>query len=134
MTIKRMLTRFFVMYFGAMIIVGLIMSYLEIKSISGLNAGVLCLCVVWVCESFGKKNERYFSNKEKWLAILGFFLIDIFTQVLLGMPVILRMAQAKGMVAFLISIIIVMMIHLFGICVFVNASKRMLIKRGVIES
>ena len=133
MSILGVLVRFTIVYLLLLVIVVVALTYLGIGLNGGVNIGVLIGSVFLVCSSFAKKNNRYFSGKEKSIVVLGFIIINIFLQYLLSMAVLSSGEKAVSSSAMLSAVLIVGLIHGLVIYFFVGFVKKSLIKQGVVN-
>ncbi len=83
MSTTNLLFRFFLVYLILLVIAGAVLSHFSIQSNSGVNVGVLIGSLYYVCMTFGKKNNRYFTSKEKTLVVWGLIAVNIIVQLLL---------------------------------------------------
>ena len=129
MKLSGVFGRFSLIYISLIIIAGILISYFEVASNSGINIGILAAATMFSCTSFGKKNERYFTDLEKRKVVLGFILINLLIQGLIGFASI-----PNGSIGVLLfSLGVVGIIHSIAIYFFVGIPKKNLIKQGVIN-
>jgi uncharacterized membrane protein (UPF0136 family) len=130
-SIGRLLFRFGIVYGLLLITGGLVLSYFEAKSNSGLNTGILIGSVMWVCQDFAKRNRRYFTPGEKTKVVLGLLAVDVVLQLLLGMAALASVGI--GFTALLLGLLFVAVMHGILIYVGVGLMKKPLLKQGVID-
>ena len=133
MTIKVLLLRFFLIYTGLMVLVGVILSLLQINGSSGVNIGVLIGAITWVCTSFAKKNGRYFSKKEKAAVVFGMLAIDLLIQFLQSLIALTQTPGPTNFAAIFFALTVVGVLDLLAIYLFVSIEKRFLVKQGIIK-
>jgi hypothetical protein len=132
MTIKGMMLRFFLVYPLLLIAAGILMKYIIGYGINtGLSFGILFGCIMWFCISFRKKNGRYFSDKEKYTVIAGFFAIDLLFQLLFGLAAFAKL-PSNSMTALFIGIGILSFVRLIVIYAIVEITNKLLVKQKVI--
>ena len=132
MTLKGLLLRFFLGYLALLIVAGLTLSYFEIKGNSGLNVGILAGMIYWVCFSFGQKNGRYFTKREKTTVVIGLIAIDIILQLLLSLAALLDQNLSPSAGPLIFALGFVGLLHALVIYYFVGTIEKMLIKQKVI--
>jgi uncharacterized membrane protein (UPF0136 family) len=130
-SIGRLLFRFGILYGLLLIAGGLVLSYFEAKSNSGLNTGALIGSVAWACQVFAKKNRRYFTPAEKTKVVLGMLAVDVALQLLFGMAALASVGI--GSTALLLGVVFVAVLHGVLIHVGIGMMKKPLIKQGVID-
>ena len=131
MSIGRLLFRFGILYGLLLIAGGLVLTYFEAKSNSGLNTGALIGSVAWACHGFAKKNRRYFTPGEKTKVVLGMLAVDVALQLLFGMAALASVGI--GFTALLLGVLFVAVLHGVLISVGVGMMKKPLIKQGLID-
>ena len=134
MTIKGLLLRFFLGYLALLIVAGLTLSYFEIKSNSGLNTGILVGIIYWVCFSFGQKNGRYFTKREKTTVVIGLIAIDLILQLLLSLAALSGKNLSLGADPLVFALGFVGLLHALVIYYFVGSFEKVLIKQKVINN
>jgi hypothetical protein len=117
-----------------MIIAGIVMSHLGLKSNSGINIAILAGSTVWVCSAFAKKNRRYFSAKEKTSVVLGLIVINLCLQALFGSAALSQSPSGLNTNALIFAIGFVGILHSIAIYFFVGLAKKPLVKQGVIDN
>jgi hypothetical protein len=122
--------RFSLIYILLMIIAAIVMSFFEIANNSVINIVILACATMFSCTSFAKKNERYFTNKEKRKVVFGFILINLMIQGLIGYAILSEISVG----VFLFSLGAVGVLHSIAIYFFVGIPKKGLIKQGVINA
>lgn len=133
MTTKAVLLRFFLAYTALIIVTGLVMNHFGIKGNTGINFGILAGCIFWVCGSFGKKNGRYFSNKEKTVVVVGLIAIDLVLQLVFGAAALSQSPTGIHLGALVFAVGFIGILHTIAIYVFVGMTKKMLVKQGVLS-
>jgi phosphatidylglycerophosphate synthase len=124
MKLSGVFGRFSLIYILLMIIAAIVMSYFEIASNSGVNISILAGATIFSCTSFAKKNERYFTNKEKRKVVFGFILINLLIQGLIGFA---SLSDASvGVLLF--PLVAVGVIHSIYIYFIVGITKKVLVK------
>jgi phosphatidylglycerophosphate synthase len=124
MKLSRVFGRFSLIYIIQMIIAAIVMSYFEIASNNGVNIIILSGATIFSCTSFAKKNERYFTNKEKRKVVFGFILINLLIQGLIGFA---SLSDASvGILLF--PLVAVGVIHSIYIYFIVGITKKVLVK------
>lgn len=131
MTIKGMMLRFILVYPMLLIAAGILMKYIGYGINTGLTFGILFGCIMWLCISFCKKNGRYFSDKEKYTVVAGFFAIDLLFQLLFGLVASAKL-QSNITTALFIAIGILSLVRLIVIYAIVEITNKLLNKQKVI--
>jgi hypothetical protein len=132
-SIKGVLWRFLLVYTALIVAAGLAMNYFGMKSNSGINIGLLAGSIVWVCGAFGKRNKRYFTDKEKSVVVLGLVAIDLTLQLLLGAAALSQSPTGLNINALILAVGLVGILHAIAIYFFVGLAKKPLIKQGIID-
>lgn len=81
MSIPKLLLRFALVYLGLLIGVTIVLLLLQLGSMTAVRVVALLTAVMVVCQSFAKRNGRYFSRQEKLQALAGMTAIDVVLQV-----------------------------------------------------
>ena len=134
MTIKDVLTRFLFVYVAliiAVFLIGVIVKYIGASlSLGSFGIFILIGTTLYTCQTFAKKNKRYFTDKEEKQVVIGFFIINFFVEAILsGLSV---MAGKFNATALLINLGLVVIINPILIYIFVGLAKIGLKKRGII--
>jgi hypothetical protein len=87
MSISGMLLRFTGIYIAVLIVAGLLLTALGLKSSSGANTAALIGAVLGSCAWFANKNDRFLEPQERKAAIWGMCSINIVLQMLIAMTV-----------------------------------------------
>ena len=132
MTIRGLMLRFFLVYPLLLIAAGILMKYTGYSINTGLTFGILAGCVIWLCGSFCKKNGRYFSDKEKYMVVAGFFAIDLLFQLLFGLAALSKIQSSSSSTALFIGIGVISIVRAIVIYAFVEITKKSLVKQRVI--
>jgi hypothetical protein len=132
MTIKDVLIRFSLTYVALLITVFLISALLKYVGVSipSLGIFILIMSTFYTCQTFAKKNKRYFTNEEEKQVIIGFFIINLIVEGILS--ALGAIAGTLRGTALLIAIGLVVIINPIIIYIFVGLAKINLKKRGII--
>lgn len=79
MTIKDVLIRFSVTYLiliFSLFLINALLSYFGIAPIGSVGIVILIGAILYTCQTFAKKNDRYFTAKEKKHVVIGFIIIN----------------------------------------------------------
>jgi len=129
MSLKGMLIRFFLVYTVLVILLSVIIPKAHIVVLAG--------CTFWVCATFGKKNGRYFSEREKTIVVLSLIAIDLALQGIFGFIAISQKISQLDAVAQIAGLVFTFgLIGLIdGIIIYfiVGLVKKRLVKQGVIS-
>jgi len=97
MTVKDVFIRFLLTYV-ALYIAALLIKYIGLH-IGFVGIFILIGSTVSACDSFAKKNRRYFTAKEKKQVVIGFILINFLIEgILLGISAIAGTFSLSGTV------------------------------------
>lgn len=129
MTITSLLLRFAVTYVGLLVALAIGLSLVGVKGNSGVNVAALLGAVTWVCHSFAKKNQRYFTPAEKSRAVWGMWGIDVALQAVI--TVVMGAATLKSMTfgPLVLALAFVALVHAVVIYVFVGLSGKQYAKQ-----
>ncbi len=134
MTVKGVLWRFALAYVVAVVVLGYIINYFQIKIGGGMNIAILAGCIMWVCSAFGKVNKRYFTNSEKTAVVIGLVAIDLGLQLLFGWAALSQKNPAAAFGgAMLFITVLVMVLHAGFIYLCVGWAKKPLVKQGIVD-
>lgn len=133
MNLKGVFIRFALLYVLATIVAGSVVNYFNIKNISWLNIVILLGLTMYLGESFAKKNGRYYSSAEQLKIILGFIIISISIQLFFAFAALNSSGKPLNFSVIGIAIGITLFLHSLAIIIFVKATRKRLIKRGVIN-
>ena len=133
MTVLGLLARFFIFYILLILTIGTALNYLGINGGSAVNLGILLFLIFWLCESYGKKNNRFFTGKEKSAVVIGMIIIDVILQIVFATVAIAQREVSLGAEALIIGMGITVIIHSIMIYIFVGVTKKLLIKKELIS-
>jgi hypothetical protein len=133
MNIKGVFGLFTLIYIPSLIIAGIVLTYLEIDSMIGLNEIILILVLSRVSYLFTKKNKQYFTDSEKTKVIIGLIIIDLLTQTLLSATAIISNEAGFSYSSLLTATGLGIAIHGLIIWFLIGRMHKMLVKDGVIE-
>ncbi|MBL4608386.1 MAG: ABZJ_00895 family protein [Pseudomonadales bacterium] len=128
MSIKSIFFRFTAVYALSMIVIGFVVSFLELENASSFNTPILIVIAFWCFTSYSKSNKRISSSKEKWKIIWLFLLGDILVSVLLATPLIIT--SEVPLRFFLIGFAIAMPLHLIMLMGVDFIVRKQLTKQG----
>ncbi|MFB4202621.1 hypothetical protein KBTX_00707 [wastewater metagenome] len=132
MSIPGAILRFLLIYVMLLLAAGAVVDWLGLDAGSGVNIGILCASVLWVCDAFGRRNGRYFSNGERNAVFLGMVIVDVAVQ---GGVTAAVLAAEEGPVdrgAVALGLLVVGLSHMVLIGVVVALSRRGLRRRGIV--
>jgi hypothetical protein len=87
MSLNALFLRFTLIYIAILMVVAIALAAIGITGNSGVNTAALLTAVMWACQTFAKKNSRYFSKEEKTRVVLGMLAIDLVLQTVLAVAV-----------------------------------------------
>lgn len=134
MSIPGLLIRFFSYYILFTIIIGAVLIYFNIDGAKSLNFALLVFLVMWLSESFGKKNKRYFTKVEMFIVILGMIFLDTIIQLLFALAALSQRTEEMPLDILIVSLGIVAFLHGFIIIIFVAMTKKRLLKKNIISN
>ena len=115
------------------ILAGVALSVLGLKTNSGVAMGVLFGATMLSCNSFGKKNGRYFTNQEKIKVTAGFAIINFSIQFLLTVSFLKLASIEITQAILLLTIFEAGLLHSIVLYFFVGLSKKRLIREGFVN-
>jgi hypothetical protein len=81
MRMSGLLVRFGLSYLAAIVVIGLVVDFLGLKSNSGFNMAALFAAAFFACGSFINKNKRCMESSEIRRAFTSMLMIDIVLQL-----------------------------------------------------
>jgi hypothetical protein len=87
----------------------------------------------YACIDYGKKNGRYFDKKEKLKVVTGFIFINFFIRLPLSIFILNGTSSAVLETAILVILGELLILHSIILYFSVSASRKMLIKQGIIS-
>lgn len=133
MTITGLLSRFFLSYLLFLVSLGFALNYFQVNGVSWANISALIGSIYWACLSFGRKNKRYLTKKEKVTTVSGMICIDLFLHLVLAaidFPKTHFYLETKIQFSLLA---LMGLLHAFVIYYFVDVSKKLLVTQNVIS-
>lgn len=124
MSLTSLFLRFTLIYVAILIVVSIALAAIGITGNSGVNTAALLSAVMWVCQSFAKKNSRYFSKEEKTRVVLGMLAIDLVLQTVLALAVAGAGSAKLTLGAVLFAIAFIGLLHAVVIYYFVGMTGK----------
>jgi hypothetical protein len=130
MTIKGVVIRFLLTYVLLLLVLGQILSMLGVPANEAIFIGVLAGSSFWPCLLYGKRNGRYFTGRDKLIAIQIMLLIDVTFQILFGNVLLPGMAP---LVEVALSFVILLLLHAAVLMLVTRLAGRLLARQGTIS-
>ncbi len=132
MSLLGLFLRFSIVYLLLNIAISIVLNLLAIKSNSGAVVATLFGATMYACLVFGKKNNRFFTKKEKTSAVLGFAFINILMQLLFTLLLLTALSKPLSSTILLFTLGITIIVHTPIIYFFIGRTKKTLIRQGII--
>ena len=134
MSLKKFVLSFIGFYFLAIIVSSFILSYFELRGNSSIPYVIIIALLMMLLEKFSRKNQRYLNKvefKKIFWSILGFL---AFFSLLVSIPrAMIMLPKDWWFTTLAIVLPLDIMIDAFVIYFTLKFTKKMLIKRKVIE-
>lgn len=127
-----LLGRFTLFYLLNTVALNIVINAIGIRGTDGIGIVVIIVSVMLACNAFAKKNKRYFSQKERVKATLGFSIINIIFQCFFTLLLFIQLSQPISAKAIIIVLAITVLVHTPCIYFCIWSNKKRMIKRGEI--
>lgn len=133
MTITGLLSRFFLSYLFFLVSIGFALNYFEVNGTSWSNLPALTAAIYWACLSFGRKNRRYLTKKEKITTVWGMICIDLLLHIVFAAIDLPRTHSHLEVKIQLPLLALMGVLHAFVIYYFVDANRKLLVTQKIIS-
>lgn len=122
MTLRQLLIRFTLTYIAALIVLGFVVSWLNLKASTSINSSALLAAALYACMTFCEKNGRRLSADEVTKAWVGMLAIDLCLQVLIVLIALGSLAPGLLSGPMLFALVFVGLLHAVGLYAMVRYS------------